>query len=233
MSIWRRLLPWCLLGLLALVGVTAAIFGYEDRPTSESALAASAQRTMAASSFVFHAAAYGYSDPELTSKTTLGVWQSPDRLKISNLELHRTLTFIGSTAYVPARVGYTMLNYNLFAGNPFDGRYAWVAGLPPIGLLTDVEIQAVHGDTYICTVPSVALPPRVIVYAPVSRRGVTGVTPAGSVARDTQAWVVVRDGYVVRFTFPKGIESGKSYVAPISWTLTEFGSAPTVAAPRN
>ena len=124
-------------------------------------------------------------------------------------------------------------NYNLFLGNPFDARYAWVAGLPPIGLLTNAKIEAVHGGTYICTIPSIPLLPEVIVYAPVSREGVSGNPPAGSIARDTQARVVVRDGYVVRFALPNGITSGKSYVAPISWTLSDFGSALIVVAPRS
>ena len=216
----RRCIPLLLVGLVFLVAVGAAVLGQSNSPSSSSRteIQTAAAQTMGASSFVFHTAAYGYSDPELTNRSNVGIWQSPDRLEVSSHFLHRTSTFIGPTAYVPARSGYTKLHYNVFDLSPFTGPFAWVTGLPALGLLNSAKSIAVHGNTYKATIPEIPMRSAWIAYAPEGR------TPSpplpAPMAYNTPVSVVVRNGYVVRVTFPDGITSKKSSTPPFSWTLS-------------
>jgi hypothetical protein len=228
----KRYIPFLLVGLVLLAAVGAAFLGQSNAPPSrsETAIQAAATQTMGASSFVFHTAAYGYSDPELTNQTNIGIWQSPNRIEVSNVVLHRTFTFIGTTVYVPARSGYTKLRYNVFGMNPFTEPFSSLTGLPALGLLSDAKSIALHGNTYEATIPKIRMRSDWIAYAPEAKT--SSLPPPGPMAYNTPVSVVIRNGYVVRLTFPDGITSKKSETSPFSWTLTRFGTGPLVMPPR-
>ncbi len=229
----RRCIPFLLLVLVLLFAFGAAVLGQSNSPSSSSRteIQAAAIQTMGASSFIFNTAAYGYSDPQLTNHTNVGIWQSPNRLEVSSHFLNRTSVFIGARAYVSARNGYTKLHYNVFDLGPFTVPFAWVAGLLALRLLSNARTIAVHGSTYEATVPDIPMRSAGTAYAPVGQT--PSPPPAAPMAHNTPVDVVIRNGYVVRLTFPDGITNGKSYAAALSWTLTRFGAAPSVVPPRN
>jgi hypothetical protein len=226
-------MPFLLVGLLFLIAVGAAVLGQSNSPSpsSRTAIQAATAQTMGASSFVFHTAAYGYSDPELTDRTNVGIWRSPDRLEVSSLVLHRTSTFIGPAAYVTAPRGYAKLHYNVFDLNPFTGPFAWVTGLPALGLLNDAKTTAIYGNTYEATIPEIRMRSAWIAYAPEGHT--PSPRPLGPVAYNTPVRVTLRNGYVVGLTFPNGITSRTSDTPPFSWTFSRFGTAPSVMPPRS
>ena len=229
----RSSVPGVLVGFLILLTLGAAVLGLSQAPsTSELVLQNAAGQTVQAPSFVFHTAAYGYSDSELTLRSNTGIWRAPDQLTVTNRVTHRTLTVVGSTIYLPMAHGFVRLRESNVLADPFDDSSTWLASqvLPPIGLLSTAKIVTVRGDEYSVTIPVIQMAPHWIAYAPLDP-GAFAPPPPGPLAYNTRARVLVRNGYVVRFTFPDGVNSAKSFVAPETWTFSSFGSAPPVHRP--
>ena len=226
--------PRVLVGLLALLALGSAVLGFSQAPSaSELVLQNSVGQTVDAPNFVFHTSAYGYSDPELTPRTNTGIWEAPDRLTVTNRVIRRTLTVVGSTIYLPMAHGFVRHQESGILVDPFGSSSMWLASqiLPPIGLLSTAKLVAVRGAVYSCTIPVIRMESDWIAYAPLSP-GAFAPLPQGSLAYNTRAEAVVRDGYVVSFTFPDGVQGGKFSVAPVTWTLSNFGTAPPVYPPR-
>jgi hypothetical protein len=229
----RSYLPVVLVGLLVLLALGAAVLGFRQTPsTSELVLQNAVGQTVDAPNFVFHTAAYGYSDPELTLRSNTGIWRAPDHLTVTNRVTHRTVTVIGSTIYLPTAHGFVRLQERGVLADPFGDSSTWLASqvLPPIALLSTARIVAVRGVEYSVTIPVIQMASDWIAYAPLDP-GAFAPPPPGPLAYNTRASVLVHDGYVVRFTFPDGVSSAKSLVAPETWTFSSFGSAPSVHPP--
>jgi hypothetical protein len=225
--------PSVLVGLLALLALGSAVLGFRQAPsTSELVLQSAVGQTIDAPNFVFHTSAYGYSDPELTPRSNTGIWDAPDRLTVANRVTRRTLTVVGSTIYLPMSHGFVRLQESGVSVDPFGGTSKWLASeiLPPIGLLSTAKLVGVRGDVYRFSIPLIRMESDWIAYAPLDP-GAFAPPPQGPLAYNTRAEAVVRNGYVVRFTFPDGVQGGKSLVAPVTWTLSDFGSAPPVYRP--
>jgi hypothetical protein len=225
--------PRVLVGLLALLALGSAVLGFSEAPsTSELVLQSSVEQTVGAANFVFHTSAYGYSDPELTPRTSTGIWEAPDRLTVANRVTRRTLTVVGSTIYLPMSHGFVRLQECGVLVDPFGSNSTWLGSqiLPPIGLLSTAKLVAVRGDVYRCTIRVIRMESDWIAYAPLDP-GAFAPPRQGPLAYNTRAEAVVRSGYVVRFTFPDGVQGGKSSVAPVTWTLSNFGTAPPVHRP--
>jgi hypothetical protein len=229
----RFYVPIVLVGLVALLALGSAGLGFRQAPSaSELVLQSAVAQTIDAPNFVFHTSAYGYSDAELTPRSNTGIWEAPDRLTVVNRVTRRTLTVVGSTIFLPMSHGFVRLQESGVLVDPFGSSSTWLASqiLPPIGLLGTAKLVAVTGDAYRFTIPLIRMESDWVAYAPLDP-GAFAPPPRGPLAYNTRAEAVVRNGYVVRLTFPDGIQGRKALVAPVTWTLSNFGTAPLVHPP--
>ena len=161
-----------------------------------------------------------------------GLWQAPNRWKTTvrgGPNDGISFTSIGSHTYIK-NPGQTAgrLESVPYGPSPFDVPYGFF-GLPPLGGLTTAVDVVRHGDVYSFVIPNLDVPPQVIVYAPLS--GAHYVPPV-MVAHNVSGLADVVGGYVVTYGFPNGVTLGKQHLRPAAWSLSEFGTAPPVLAPK-
>ncbi len=161
-----------------------------------------------------------------------GLWQAPNRWQTTirggpNDGL--SFTSIGSDTYIK-NPGQTpgRLDSVPYGSSPFDVPYGFF-GLPPLGGLTTAVDVVRRGDVYSFVIPDLDVPPQVIVYAPLS--GAQYVPPV-MVAHNVSGVADVVGGYVVKYDFPHGVTIGKQHLRPAAWSLSEFGTAAPVLAPK-
>jgi hypothetical protein len=233
----RRALPLILLGALTLLTTGAAVVGAHLATSSDQlALQAALNNTMQAPNFRFIVSGAFRDGLGLNRGVTVrgvGTWQTPDRMRL-NVNARdggkTALTVIGASVYEQrghgsiARARLTPpLSYPFVIGD--EATFS----LPPIGDTTYATNIERHGDTYSFMTSRVLLNYGWVAYAPNSRHA---YVPEGLIHLNVLTNVVVRNGFIVSISCPRGIPDGEQQEElSATWRLSDFGHAPRVVAP--
>jgi hypothetical protein len=242
----RRIVPYALLGSVTLLAIGAAALGASMGGSSpaggstgapgSSGLQSAVGATEQASSFTFRETAVVPASQEGTSGQVRhvsigGSYQAPDRWAVGTTlggNFPRVIE-VGRTEYFVEPGGRVFVAHTARAPSLTSSDWLPILNVPPIGVAGDATDVQHHGSTYTFVVPTMELPPSWVAYSPQGL--VSSDLPRPSVAKDTPVAVVVRDGYIVSLSFPRGFVAGADRLVPSTWSITRFGSAPPVVAP--
>lgn len=220
-----------MVGILALLAFGAALVGQLGSPSPELiSLQAAAERTAEAPSFRYtldNQLESSKAGRRPVSAVVYGVWQAPDRWRDRNnlAGASSVTTVTGSILQVSDGHGLT-IRFRLpsDATESLTDPNSPVLSLPPLGLLFAATSVTRSGDVYSFVVPrlNVGLGGWVA-YAPLSR---ATVPLALTMAFDTRADVVIKNGYVVSLAFPNGIRASRGDGLRVAdWRISDVGTA--------
>jgi hypothetical protein len=227
----RRLIPYATVGVLALLTFGAALVGVLGSPSPQQiSLQNAAERTAEAPSFSYTL------DNQLeplkpgqhsVSVLVRGVWQAPDQWRDrNNLDGASSVTTVtGSILHVSDDHGPSMMfQLPSSATESLTDPNSPVLSLPPIGLLFAATSVTRNGDLYSFVVPRLNVGVSGwVAYAPLSD---ATLPLALTVALNTRADVIVKNGYVVSLVFPNGIRPLRGEALRVAdWHISNIGTA--------
>jgi hypothetical protein len=111
--------------------------------------------------------------------------------------------------------------------DPFSGGDPTAFPLPPLGDVAKATDIVRRGDTYTFIVPRTMLDVGWEAYA-----GNRILMSQGPVALNTLTRVVIKQGFIVSMSYPRGIHSGRLTERPAPWRRYDFNDAPPVKVPN-
>ena len=231
----RRALPFVFLGALTVLTAVGAIIGFRAAPSSDQlTLQAAYQKTTEAEGFRFmfvFTVTEQEAGIDVIFARVQGIWATPDRMLLAPPGHHgvRPATIIiGSSQYsvsTRGKVTHDFISPPLV--DPFSSSAPAAFPLPPLGDIPKATDVVRNGDTYTFIVPHTILDIGWEAYA-----GNQVSTSPGPVALNTLTRVVIKDGYIVSMSYPRGIHSGHVSERPAAWRLYDFNNTPPVEAPH-
>ena len=225
------MIPFAMVGVLAILTLGAARVGFLGSPSPEQiSLQTAAERTAEAPSF-----SYTLDNQVESSKpgrpsvsvVVSGIWQAPDQWRDRNaLDGASSVTTVtGSILHVNDDRGPSMtIRLPSNATESLTDPNSPVLSLPPLGLLFAATSVTRDGDVYSFVVPRLNVGVSGwVAYAPLSH---TTAPLALTVALDTRADVMIKNGYVVSLTFPNGIRPLRGAALRFAdWRISDIGTA--------
>jgi hypothetical protein len=228
----RRMVPFALVGVLALVTLGVALVGIHDSPSpAQISLQIAAEQTADAASFRY--TVYGQTMSSKFGRAvslgrTYGVWRAPDRWQVRDDHdgTSSLTTVTGSVLHVYNGDGLSLkFKIPSSADEPLTDPNSPILSLPPLGLLTSATNVTRNGDVYSVEIPRLEIGVGGwVAYAPLSHA--TIALPL-AVALNTPTRVVIKDGYVVSLSFPHGIQLLHHGGLRIDsdWHISQIGTA--------
>jgi len=220
-----------MVGFLALLALGAAVVGVLGSPSPEQiSLQTAAERTAEAPSFSYTLHnQLEFSKPGLHSVSVVihGVWETPDQWTDRNTQdgASSVTTVAGSILRVRDDQGLS-ITFRLpsSATESLTDPNSPVLSLPPLGLLLAATSVTRNGDVYSFVVPRLNVGVSGwVAYAPLSH---ATVLLALTVAFNTRADVVIKNGYVVSLAFPYGIRPLRGEALRVAdWRISDIGTA--------
>jgi hypothetical protein len=233
------LIPFAMVGVLALLTLGAALVGVLGSPSPEQiSLQTAAEQTAAAPSFSYtlHNQVESSKPGQHSSSVVVhGVWEAPDQWTVRNTVdgAPSVTTGTGSILRVEDDQGLT-ITFRLpsSAAESLTDPNSPVLSLPPLGLLFAATSVIHSGEVYSFNVPRLSVGVSGwVAYAPLSH---ATVPLALTVAFNTRADVVIKNGYVVSLAFPNGIRPLRGEVVRVAdWRISDFGTATLPAAAKS
>jgi hypothetical protein len=232
----RRAIPFCLLGLLSLLIVAAAVVGVRgpELSSNQLALQAAFQKTSQADSFRYVISGTAREAGGQQSLTLLahGTWQSPDRLRLGSSPSPNkaTVVIIRSTLYMDYGSNVARFRFAPALSDPFTTAGGNTFSLPPLQDVNQATDIVRDGNTFTFTVPLGRFPR--FAFSTGSGSNDAHFRPAEA-AINIPMKVTINDGFIVAVLYPHGLPNNAGYLLHhATWRLSDFGSAPPVVAPR-
>jgi hypothetical protein len=226
------MIPLVLIGVVVLLTLGAAVVGVLGSPSPEQiSLQTAAERTAEAPDFsytVYNQLKSSEPGVPTVSVRVYGVWRAPDQWQVRNALDGATsvITVSGSILHVQGDHGpsLTLRLPSSSATESLTDPNSPVLSLPPLGLLFAATSVTRNGDMYSFAVPRLNVGVSGwVAYAPLSR---TTLPLALTVALNTRADVVIKNGYVVSLAFPHGIRPLRGGVLRLAvWHISDIGTA--------